>query len=319
VTFGLPYVLLALLLVPVAIAGYALIDRRRARTAPRWGNPALLPYSVASSPGLRRHVPIALLLLALTALLVGAARPRMNLSVKRQDATVMLALDVSYSMTARDVRPTRLGAARTTALAFLQDAPSDLNVGIVSFESGAHLLVPPTTDRRLARRALASLHAGEGTALADAVRVSLDAAGARQAGARHRPIAILVVSDGAQTQGRLTPAAVGQRARARSVPIYAVALGTREGIVERPLVGGFHERIAVPADPTALQRLAQASGGQFFATPDVKGLRTVYERLASKLESRRVRREVSAAFAGAGGLLLLAGGALSAIWFRRLP
>jgi Ca-activated chloride channel family protein len=318
VTFSWPLVLAALVLVPVAAGLYLLFERRRrSGVQERWASAALLPYTVGEEPGWRRHVPIAVLLVALTALVVGAARPHVERTVAREDATVMLAVDVSYSMAAKDVQPTRLGAARSAALAFVRQAPKQVNIGLVSFETGAHLVVPPTTDRVILTRGLNQLRPGEGTAVSGAILTALSASGARRP--NHRPVAILMLSDGAQTQGRTSPAAAAQQARSRQVPIYTVVLGTNAGIVERPLANGYKERIQVPPDPATLHRLADTSGGQFFETTNAQSLRTVYERLASKLGHRQADTEVTAGFAGLAGVLLLAGAALSALWFRRAP
>jgi Ca-activated chloride channel family protein len=318
VTFTWPLVLVALVAVPVAAALYVLFERRRrGDTRRRWASAALLPYAVGEEPGARRHVPIAVLLVALTVLVVGAARPHVTRTVSREDATVMLAVDVSYSMAARDVRPTRLGAARSAALAFVREAPKQVNIGLVSFETGAHLVVPPTTDRAVLQRGLNGLRPGEGTAVSGAVLTALSASGARKP--NHRPVAILMLSDGAQTQGRTNPVQAAQQARQRKVPIYTVVLGTDAGIVERPLANGLRERIMVPPDPTTLHRMADASGGQFFSAPSATALKTVYQRLASKLGHKRANTEITSVFGGVAGVLLLVGAGLSVLWFRRAP
>jgi Ca-activated chloride channel family protein len=316
-SFAWPLALVALVAVPIVLALYVRHDRSRGRTIARFGNPALFPNLVPAWPGRRRHVPVVLLLLALTVLLVGMARPRATVSATRNEATVVLAVDVSYSMAAQDVRPTRLAAAQAAARTFLEKVPKSLNVGLVEFGTRAHPVVFPTTDRERLLAGIDSLHPGEGTALGDGVRVSLIAAGARRPGTNHPPLAILLLSDGAQTVGKVTPAAAARLASERGVPVYTVALGTPDGIVERPLAGGYKERIAVPPDPRTLQALASTTGGQFFTAPTASQLSVVYTRLAKRLGHRAVRREVTAAFAGAGALLFLAGGALSTLWFRR--
>ena len=316
-TFAWPLALIALVVVPAAVALYLRHDRRRGRTISRFGNPALFPNLVPAWPGRKRHLPVALLLLALTVLVVGIARPRAKVSVARNEATVVLAVDVSFSMAATDVRPTRLAAAKAAARTFLDKVPKSLNVGLVEFGTRAHPVVFPTTDRQRVLAGIASLHPGEGTAIGDAIRVSLAAAGAQRPGRNHPPLAILMISDGAQTVGKVTPAAAARLASSRGVAVYTVALGTANGVVERPLAGGYKERIAVPPDPRTLQSLASATGGQFFTAPTAAQLSTVYTRLAKQLGHKSARREVTAAFAGAGALLFLAGGALSTLWFRR--
>ena len=130
---------------------------------------------------------------------------------------------------------------------------------------------------------------------------------------------MLVISDGAQMSGRTTPQAAAQKARARHVPVYTVVVGTQDGVVEVPLAGGLHAQLRVPPRPDTLQQLARATGGQFFtATNDVR-VREVYQRLGSQLGSRRESREITDYFAGGSAALLLFGGGLSALWFRRVP
>jgi Ca-activated chloride channel family protein len=319
-SFHWPLALLALLLVPLLVAGYVYRERRRVEAARRFGNPDLLPNLVAESPGWRRHVPLALLLLGLTAMLVGIARPHATVKVKEQEATVILAIDTSLSMKANDVRPTRLAAARAAAQAFLDKVPDKYRVGVVGFTGRAYVAVPPTHDRDLARQALHSLRSGEGTALGDAVALGLRlSAQQRAADGSRPPTSILVISDGAQMSGRTTPQQAAQRARAQHVPVYTFVLGTPDGIVEVPLADGFTAQLRVPPQPQVLQQMAQATGGQFFAVRDDARLRQIYTNLGSRLGSHHQSREISDYFAGGSGALLLFGGALSALWFRRMP
>lgn len=319
-TFHWPLALLALLLVPLLVAAYVYRERRRVDAARRFGNPDLLPNLVAESPGWRRHLPLALLLLGLTAMLVGIARPHATVKVKEQEATVILAIDTSLSMKADDVRPTRLAAARAAALAFLDKVPDKYRVGVVGFTGRAYVAVPPTHDRDLARQALHSLRSGEGTALGDAVALGLRlSAQQRAADGSRPPTSILVISDGAQMSGRTTPQQAAQRARAQHVPVYTFVLGTPDGVVEVPLADGFTAQLRVPPQPQVLQQLAQATGGQFFAVRDDARLRQIYTNLGSRLGSHDQSREISDYFAGGSAALLLFGGALSALWFRRMP
>ena len=162
---------------------------------------------------------------------------------------------------------------------------------------------------------------GEGTALGEAVALALRAARRVPAAERAEPppASILLISDGAQTQGEVTPAQAAALARRARVPVYTISLGTPDGIVERQLPGGFTERVRVPPDPTALRQLARGSGGEFFAVADDERLQRVYEELGSRLGSREREAEITVAFAGAGMGFLLAAGALSTFLFRRLP
>jgi Ca-activated chloride channel family protein len=320
VRFDWPLALLGLLVVPALVALYVRRERRRTEDARRFGNPALLPNIVAASPGWRRHLPLAVFLVALAAMVVGVARPHATVKVKREEATIILAIDTSLSMRATDVKPTRLAAARAAASAFLARVPEKFRVGVVGFTGRAYVAVPPTHDRALARAALRSLRWGEGTALGDAVALGMRLASQQRASDGTRPpTSILVISDGAQMSGRTTPQVAAQRARAAHVPVSAVVLGTPDGIVEVPLANGYRAQLRVPPRPDTLQELTRATGGEFFTARNDVRLRNIYERLGSRLGSRRESREISDYFAGGSAALLLVGGALSALWFRRVP
>lgn len=320
-TFAWPIALAALALVPLLAAAWVLLDGRRRESAERFGNRALLPGLVAARPGLRRHLPPLLAVVAFAVLVVGLARPHATVTKTRDEATVVLTIDTSRSMAANDVRPSRLEAARAAGRAFLDKVPENYRVGIVSFSSRANVVLPPTTDREAARLALAQLRLGTGTAIGEAIArsVSLVAPeGQRVAGAGDRPpAAVVLLSDGAQTAGGAHPLSAARRARAFAVPVSTVALGTRDAVVEVPLPGGLKERVQVPPDPPSLRRIAQATGGRFFDAPDATKLEEVYRELGTRLAKHEQREELTSLFAGAGAIVLLLSGALSTAWFRR--
>jgi Ca-activated chloride channel homolog len=320
-SFDWPVALLALLLLPLLVVLYVVRERRRTTFASGFGNPALLPNVVDRAPGLRRHIPIILLLIGLTAIVLGVARPHATVNVKREEATVVLALDVSRSMKAKDVEPTRLDAARNAAKAFLDRVPKKFRVGVVSFATRATVALPPTEDRELVKSALDALAPGEGTAIGDAVVLSTRVGQARQRSDREEtpPRSVLLISDGARDGGRTTPQAAAEEAKRLKVPVYTVLVGTPEGVVEETVTGGFKQIIRVPPSPETLQQIAQTSGGEFFAATDAEGLKQVYEELGSRLGTRKESREVGDYFAGGAAAFLLAGGILSALWFRRVP
>jgi Ca-activated chloride channel family protein len=320
VTFEWPIALLGLLVVPLLVGIYVLRERRRTDFAARFTTPSLLPNLVDASPSWRRHLPLAVLLVALTAMVVGVARPHATVSVKREQATVILVVDTSLSMSADDVKPSRLEAARNTARAFLNRLPSKYRVAVVGFAGRAYVALPPTEDRELAIAALRSLHTAEGTSLGDAIALATQLARRQRASDETTPpAAILVISDGAQQSGRTQPGAAALRARTAHIPIYAVLLGTENGVITVPLAGGFQAQVRVPPSPETLRTLTRVTGGSFFAAPTETRLRQVYERLGSRLGSRRQSREVTDLFAGGAAALLLIGGGLSALWFRRVP
>lgn len=323
-SFQSPLNLLALLAVPAAVAAYLAAARRREQAAARFASPALMPNVVHRAPGWRRHLPPAILLLALAALLVGFARPEVRMSVPRENATVMLAVDTSRSMAAEDVSPSRMGAARRAIATFLDQAPDTYRVGVVAFASDARVVAAPTHDRELVEQAIEQLRTGEGTALGDAVALSIQAgqgapAQPPDATAEPVPMSILLLSDGKQDGGSVPPQRAADLARKSGVPVYTVALGTADGVVDVPLANGYTARVRVPPDPQALQRLAEGTGGRFFAAPTAEDLAAVYADLASRLGREPRWREATVAFAAAGALLLLAGGGLSTLWFRRVP
>ena len=319
-TFEWPLALIGLVVLPLLVALYVRHERRRLDYASRFTTPGLLPNLVDASPRWRRHLPLAILLVALAAMVVGVARPHANVSVKREQATVILAIDTSLSMGADDVRPTRLDAARNTARSFLDKLPDKYRVAIVGFAGRAYVALPPSDDRDLAATALRSLHTAEGTSLGDAVALGTRIAGQQRASDGTRPpAAIIVISDGAQLSGRTTPAAAALRARNAHIPVYSVLVGTQDGVITVQLQGGFQAQIRVPPSPQTLQTVSQVTGGRFFAAPTTAHLRQVYERLGSRLGSHKQSREVTDIFAGGSAALLLVGGALSALWFRRVP
>jgi Ca-activated chloride channel homolog len=320
VSFQWPLALLGLLILPVLVALYMSRDRRRTTYAARFTTPGLLPNLVDASPRWRRHLPIAVLLVALAAMVVGVARPHATVSVKREQATVILAIDTSLSMGADDLKPSRLEVAKRTSRALLRQLPEKYRVAIVGFSGRAYVALPPTDDRELAAASLRSLHTGEGTSLGDAVALATQLARRQRASdGTIPPAVILVVSDGAQLSGRNSPGSAALRARAAHIPVYAVLLGTQDGIITVQLAGGFQAQMRVPANPQTLQTVARVTGGRFFPAPTETRLRQVYEHLGSRLGSRKEKREVTDLFAGGSAALLLLGGGLSALWFRRIP
>ena len=319
-TFAWPLALLALLLVPLALAGYVLLERRRRRQAAAFASPALVPNLVGRTPGRLRHLPPALALVALALLATGLARPHADLSVKREEATVVLAIDTSRSMVATDVEPSRLAAVQKAVRTFLGKLPKGYRVAIVSFADSASVVLPPTANREAARRALAGLRPGDGTAVGEGIARAVQVAGrVRGEDGQKTPAAILVLSDGAQTQGTLQPVQAARLAKKEQIPVYTVSLGTQRGVVEVRGDDGFIQRVTVPPDPRTMRRIAATTGARFYAAPDGTRLEAVYEELGSRVGRVKKEREVTAAFAAGGAFLLLAAGAVSAFLFGRLP
>jgi Ca-activated chloride channel family protein len=349
-TFAAPQLLLVLLLVPLAIGLYLAVQRRRARYAVRFTNVDLLSNLVPRTPAWRRHVPPVLYLAAIAALGVALARPSMTVAVPREEATIVLAMDVSRSMRATDVEPTRLAAAQKAASDFVDQLPESFRVGLVVFSTEARTLVNPTTDRTVIHEALDSLVANGGTALGDAIATSLDAAdlvgrgvdagpaaspsaspdGSPSASPDGSPsaspstdqpplMATVLLSDGANSTGELEPLEAADRAAALGVPVYTIALGTAEGVVDIPNDQGQLETVPVPPDPETLAAVAEATGARFFDAPSAGDLAQIYESLGSRVGFTHEQQEVTQLFAAAALAFVLAGAGLAAHWFNRFP
>jgi Ca-activated chloride channel family protein len=271
-------------------------------------------------------VPVAILLLALTALLVGFARPRAMISTRRENATIVLAIDTSRSMAATDLKPNRLEVVKAAAKRFVDHLPAKYRVGVVSFASTAQVAAPATRDRGLVSRALSQLDTGGATALGDgiaaAVKVGLSVQ--RDVGRPGRagelpPAAVVLFTDGIQEGGEVSAGDAVSRARALHVAISPVLVGTAYGFLKIPRVGGFTQYIQVPADPTELRTIAKVTKGHFLVDPRTAQLAPVYRDLGSRLGTTRKREEISFVFAIAAVSLLVGGGSLSAVWLRRIP
>jgi Ca-activated chloride channel homolog len=327
-TFTWPLVLAALALLPILVAVYIDRDRRRVASQAEFGNPELLPNVVDKEPGRLRYLPPVILLVALVFMIVGVARPHATVNVPREEATIVLAMDTSRSMKANDVEPTRLDAARVAAKTFLDEVPEKFRVGVVSFATRAVVGVAPTEDRELVNTALDTLTPGEGTAIGDAVALSLrvgrpqPAEGAAPQDAQEEveepPRAIVLLSDGARDGGAVDPAEAAKQAKERGVPVYSVLVGTPDGVVEEELTGGFRRIIRVPPNAETLEQVAVASGGEFFSALDAEGLSTVYEDLGSRLGTREEEREITDWFAGIAAALLLVAATISVLLFKRV-
>lgn len=321
-SFAAPIWLVGLALAPVALGLYRAYGRRRQQYAVRFTNLDLLASVAPRTPGWRRHLPPLLYGLALLALVVALARPQITRAVPRERTTVMLVTDTSGSMQATDVEPTRLQAARSAASEFLDRVPDRVEVGLVAFSQVPATLVRPTTDRDAVREALGGLNASGGTATGDALDTALRAVVPQRTAPGTRgsrpPGAVVLLSDGKATVGR-SPQGVARRARGLHVPVYTVALGTPDGVIDLVDPGGFSRQLPVPPDPQALREVARLSGGRYFAAPDADDLQAVYRDLGSRVGTVRERREITSAWAGGALALVLAGGVLSLLWFGRFP
>ena len=340
-SFGHPYLLLTLLVVPAAIFAYVLVQRRRMRYALRFTNMDVLAQ-VAGGRSWRRYVAPVLFLSALGTLLFGLARPHATTLVTKERATVILVVDTSGSMQATDVPPTRLEAAKSAVRLFLRRAPKRMQIGLIAFAGEPQVATPPTTDRALLAEAVNTiglLTDFGGTAIGDAIAAAVEIAPQFPPPSGAQPIAfrtaaspqrgtgavvsILFLSDGSQTRGYLTPLQGASRAKRAGIPVFTVALGTPDGVLTPdsgifpPDMGG--RSIPVPPDPATLKAIADTTGGPFFEARTVKALDAAYAKLGSHLGRERGRSEVTYLFLAGAAALLLGAGLLSALWAPRLP
>lgn len=318
-SFQAPLFLLLLLALPLAVAIYLVVDRRRRAASARFASPLLLPSVAPRRPGFRRHAPLALYAVALTACAIALARPESTVAVPEERAAVVLATDVSGSMDARDVAPSRIAAVRRAALDFLDRAPAKLRVGLVTFNHAVQSIEPPRTDRDEVRKVIEDARPSGGTATGKGLAAAVGVLGRRGERRKDRaPGAVILLSDGTSTHGR-DPIPVAREAARLRIPVYTVALGTDRGTIQVRRRDGTSVTRTVPPDRDTMRRIATISGARTFAADADDELATVYQRLGSQVATRKKRRQVTAAFAGGAAAFLLLGGGLSLRWFGRLP
>jgi Ca-activated chloride channel family protein len=320
--FAAPLLLLGLALVPLALAAYVVAQRRRRRYAVRYTNVDVLA-SVAARAGWMRHLPALLAMLALAALLIALARPQRTVAAEVQAATVVMVTDTSGSMLAKDIRPDRLTAAKNAGHALADKLPRDFRLGLISFGTRVSQLVEPTTDKARVKAAVDQLKFSGKTAMGDGLALGLDAARTPvtdpDTGLPQRlPAAIVLLSDGANSAGQ-DPITVAERAKRLKVPVYTVALGTPNGYLEHTAKDGTVSREPVPPDTETLQEIARETGGRYYQAADAQRLTDIYRGLGTRFSTKKEKQEVTAAFAGGGFLLLMAGMVVAMARGGRLP
>jgi Ca-activated chloride channel homolog len=314
-SFAEPILLLGLLLVPLALLARAVARRRARRHAVRFTAVPALELAAAAEPPWLRHLPQALALAALATLVLAVAKPERTVAVPRERASVVLVTDHSRSMLADDVEPDRLTAAKRAARSFLDRLPDRLRVGVVAYSNIPDAVHSPSSDQERARAVIEGQVADGATATGDALQAALDVLPRdRRSGAR-TPAAIVLLSDGRTTTGQ-DPVVVAEAARRRRVPVFTVSLGTSSATVPNP---AFGPPLPATPDPETLRQIAETSGGRAFKAEDDEELSSIYEALGSRLGTRNEQREVTAAFAAAASMLLLAAGGVSVRRAGRLP
>ncbi len=316
IRFLSPWWLLAVLPV-LAMAGvYVWRQRRRKAFAVRFSNVDLIRSVAPGGIGrIRRHAPAVALLSSMMLLALALARPSIDVREPLERATVMLALDVSLSMMAEDVEPSRIVAAQGAAKEFVDQLPEQFNVGLVAFSKSANVLVPPTKEHSAVVSAIDGLQLAEATATGEAVFSCLEAiAAVPPDGAQGAPPArIVLLSDGYRTFGRSIEEAAAA-ASAANVPVSTIAFGTDTGIVD---INGSAQR--VPVDRGALEQLAESTRGFFYEAATGETLKQVYEDMGSSIGFRTKAKEIGVWFIGFGLALALGAAGMSMLWTSRLP
>jgi Ca-activated chloride channel family protein len=316
-TFATPLLLLALLAIPLLLLLAFAVNRRRARYPLAFTNLDLLAtVAPERHRSWKRWIPLALLLLALVCAAGALAQPRVRLSQPDQNATIMLLVDVSGSMRANDVEPTRLDAAVAAMRTFLDRLPSRFKVGLVAFSSEPEPLVTPTSNRDVIRQSIALLEPEAGTAVGDGIGVAVQMlkSSLRQAGYVRKPgqpvpAAIVLLSDGAQNRGILQPVQAARMAKQSGIRIYPVSLGTPQGKVTFGF-GQFMNSVPVPPDPYTMSQIAAVTGGRSYTAQTAASVVQIYKTLGSSIGRTHKRVEITNWFAlAAAGLLAAAVGA----------
>jgi Ca-activated chloride channel homolog len=335
-TFIWPIMLILLVLIPVLVLLYIRLQQRRRRIAASYGSLGFVQGTGAGGPGLRRHIPPLLFLISLSILMVALARPQTVVSLPRQQGIVILAFDVSGSMGADDMKPTRIDAAKVAARDFIQRQPRTIQIGVVAFSDSGFTVQAPTNDQELLLASIDRLTPQRGTSIANGILGSLNAIaiGNSEPVTEHysnitpeptptpTPVpqgtytsaAIVLLSDGDNNE-RPDPLAAAQTAADRGVRIYTVGIGSPGGTTLH--VNGF--TVHTQLDAAALQQISQITGGAYINAENETDLRTIYDNLDPQLVIKPEKIEVTSIFAGASILVLLIGGVFSLLWFSRLP
>jgi Ca-activated chloride channel family protein len=266
-------------------------------------------------PGVRRHLPAAFFLLGVGGLLLGMAGPVAILKLPKDQANVMVVVDVSGSMQATDVRPTRLEAARSAARTLIGELPGNAQVGLVSFNTAAALLVPLTQDRSTVESAIDGLRARGGTAIGDGIETALQELSQHVAppGRGQHPSMIVLLTDGSSNAG-IDPQQAASDAQAAGVPVEAVGIGQR-GVGTATVQG----QVVDGVDEQALQQIAATTGGHYHYAQEAGQLQQIYGSLGSQFGWRTQRVDLTLPALALAAVVLVAGALLSLRWFRLLP
>ena len=345
-----PQILWLLVLVPALVAAYVALLRRKKKHVVRYASLGLVKEAIGPGQRFRRHLPPLLFLLAEIALIVACAGPTAVITLPAERKTIILAMDVSLSMSARDVEPNRLTAAQTAAKAFVQDRPDDVDIGIVAFGATASLVQPPTRNRDDLLAAIERFQLQRGTATGSALYVALQTlfpdagidlealvfkGGLSPNGARGRPLeaapktekkafkpvapgsytsgVIILLSDGRRTTGP-DPLDAARMAADRGVRVYTVGFGTEQG----GAIGYEGWSIFVRLDEETLKQVAEVTRAEYFYAGTSEDLKKVYQRLTTQFVLEKKDTEIAFMLAAVATILLTISLILSLLWFSRL-
>jgi Ca-activated chloride channel family protein len=327
-SFQSPWMLVALMTIPAIVVAYVSSTRRRARRAAELATQGLVTMSPSARVGRRRHVPFGLFAAALILLVVALARPEMSLRLPKREGTVILAFDVSNSMAATDIEPTRIEAAKRAARTFVEQQPSTIRIGVVAFGDGSVIVRQPTNTQSEVIAAIDRLTIAGGTSLAQGLFVSLNAIAGKPLSIDETALrsdagevdigyfgsaVVVLLSDGENTD-RSDPRTVAQIASLAGVRVHTIGIGTREGTVVS--VDGFS--VATALDGDLLAEISSVTNGKYYEARDAAALREIYGSIDLELTAEGEHTEVSAVFTAAATLLLVAGSLLSVVWFGRV-
>ena len=341
-TFMWPFMLWLLLVIPVLMVGYVLLERRRQKIMAKSGGSSFLQSMARSAPGARRHIPPVFFLIGVTILLVSLARPQAVVNLPRVEGSVILAFDVSGSMAATDLKPTRMDAAKAAAREFVQRQPLTVQIGVVGFSDSGFAVQAPTNDRESVLAAITRLKPLRGTSVAHGIMASLNtvAQASEEGGFPSSnstggfgqptlaptptstpvakgylaPVVVILLSDGENNESP-DPLAAAQTAANQGIRIYTVGIGTASGTVLH--INGFN--VFTQLDEATLQQIAQITGGSYYNAKSTQDLLKIYDNLDPQLVIKPEKTEITALFAGASILVMLIGGILSLLWFSRMP
>jgi Ca-activated chloride channel family protein len=336
-SFIWPTMLFSLILIPLLVGIYVLVQQRRKQLSANYGNLGILPGSKGRQPGIRRHVPAILFLMGLSILAVALARPQAVVALPKQEGTIILAFDVSGSMAADDIKPTRLDAAKAAAQAFVNKQPLYVQIGVVAFSDNGLSVQVPTNDPGAVLAAINRLAPQSGTSVAQGITTSLNAISVANSGelpgevysnllqtpsptptpvprGTYTPAAIILLSDGENNENP-DPLQAAQTAADQGVRIYTVGIGSPSGTTVH--INGFS--LHTQLDENTLKQISQITGGTYYNAQNAQDLLNIYNHLDTQLVNKPEKTELTSIFAGASILLMLAGGLFSMFWFSRLP